>query len=723
MNEKLSYTEYLVVGSPRQYFDIGFEDYQEDKDMLKLTVDNKDVTEAGYSVVRNVGQTLEFTPAVPVGAVVRIQRVTDIDAPFYIFTAGNAFVPSNVDANFKQLLHAQQEVRDGFVKLQDDVVPLVVGLPEALKKAQDAAEAAQATRSADKVIDKSGVTQQDINDLWADMVYYAPMVGIKGGGTLSDSADFQRVIEESKKHHITLVLKHGEVYNLDKDMIVSDSKGLTLIGNGATLKLGTKLLTPNDNIQYSFSVVCVKGGGHTIDIQNVIQDGAQSFYDPWEYFVQGKRWYSVVGFEFAHAASVSYTDVTQRNIIGYGNRWFNCANVHVKNHLATEVGGHNGLHGNDSLGDCFYMGWREGDTFITLDNVVANGVEVEDKYSGGHYSPRSRIFLTVENLLMDTYKDTNTFINIKNCMVRKYQRGIHLELGKGNVTVTADNYDIRADCINLSAGVEGLSKFVGTNCTFKPYSKTYNGTAGANWGFDLYLGSGCIVDGVATTECLLAHHATSRTFLLEGSKVTNISGLLSNNGYFEGRGARFEYLEKYADYYQYAGKRPYLKNCTLVNKDSTVIKALSPYVTQLELDACTLINLVVNQSNYTGAKCKLDLNPALTGFSLLEYATAYADAYKSGVLYHVLDGVNLVDSTSTYTSTQDLTLAGTYSVYGKALGDAPASGWTDYIVRTTITVPSGVGALAGFLQEATNSITGTSLKRVRTTNGAWGSWA
>lgn len=175
MNEKLSYTEYLVVGSPRQYFDIGFEDYQEDKDMLKLTVDNKDVTEAGYSVVRNVGQTLEFTPAVPVGAVVRIQRVTDIDAPFYIFTAGNAFVPSNVDANFKQLLHAQQEVRDGFVKLQDDVVPLVIGLPEALEKAQEAADAAQEaaekaseaaeqSRSASNVIDSMGITQQVFND-------------------------------------------------------------------------------------------------------------------------------------------------------------------------------------------------------------------------------------------------------------------------------------------------------------------------------------------------------------------------------------------------------------------------------------------------------------------------------------------------------------------------------------------------------------------------------
>lgn len=174
MNEKRSYTEYLVVGTPQSQFAIGFEDYNADKDMIKVTVDNKDASEAGYDVVRNVGNTLEFTPPVPVGKVVRLQRVTDIDAPFYIFTAGNAFAPSNVDQNFKQLLHAQQEVRDGFDKLQGDVIPLVEGLPEALEKAQNAAdeaqaskeaaeEAAQTARSAANVKDDSDLNQQQIN--------------------------------------------------------------------------------------------------------------------------------------------------------------------------------------------------------------------------------------------------------------------------------------------------------------------------------------------------------------------------------------------------------------------------------------------------------------------------------------------------------------------------------------------------------------------------------
>lgn len=199
MNEKLSYTEYLVVGSPRTEFDVGFEDYQNDKDMLKLTVDNKDVTEAGYSVERNVGNTLVFTPAVPVGSVVRIQRITDIDAPFYIFTAGNAFVPSNVDANFKQLLHSQQEVRDRQDHLEQRVIPVVDGLEEALKAADDAAkaaqeakdaaeEAAQTTRSAANVIDSNGENQQVINDKVRDKLVTYLDFGAVGDGVTDDSA-------------------------------------------------------------------------------------------------------------------------------------------------------------------------------------------------------------------------------------------------------------------------------------------------------------------------------------------------------------------------------------------------------------------------------------------------------------------------------------------------------------------------------------------------------
>lgn len=171
-NEKLSYTEHVVT-TPATDFGIGFKDYGGDSDIIKVTVDDVIATEAGYTVFRKNALTIALEPAVTSG-VVRLQRETNIDSSFYRFTAGAKFVAANVDANFEQILHSQQETRDGFNKLASDVYPLVNGLEEALQKADSASraaqeaaeaaeEAAQVTRSASQVIDESGKTQQEIN--------------------------------------------------------------------------------------------------------------------------------------------------------------------------------------------------------------------------------------------------------------------------------------------------------------------------------------------------------------------------------------------------------------------------------------------------------------------------------------------------------------------------------------------------------------------------------
>lgn len=172
-NEKLSYTEHVVT-TPTTDFAIGFADYGLPSDTINVFVDDVLATEAGYTVTRKNNMVVELQPAVSAG-VVRLQRATNLDASFYRFTAGAKFVAANIDANFNQILHSQQETRDGFNKLASDVYPLVDGLEDALEKAdaaskaaQEAAEAAeeasQATRSASQVTDKSGLTQQEVND-------------------------------------------------------------------------------------------------------------------------------------------------------------------------------------------------------------------------------------------------------------------------------------------------------------------------------------------------------------------------------------------------------------------------------------------------------------------------------------------------------------------------------------------------------------------------------
>ena len=150
INEKRSYTEY-VVSSEQSEFTIGFKDYQDDnnftKDVINVTIDNIDAVTAGYTVTRTSPTVITLSPAVPVttpNKVVRLQRETNIDSSFHVFTNGAKWDATTMDENFEQVRHSQQEVRDGFTKLVDDVVPVVDGLEEALQQAQDASEAAQA---------------------------------------------------------------------------------------------------------------------------------------------------------------------------------------------------------------------------------------------------------------------------------------------------------------------------------------------------------------------------------------------------------------------------------------------------------------------------------------------------------------------------------------------------------------------------------------------------
>ncbi|AYR04394.1 tail spike protein, structural depolymerase [Acinetobacter phage vB_AbaP_APK14] len=172
MNILRSFTE-TAVTTPTDTFPISFE-YDEKYDAVHVFLNDVAVEDLGYTVSQVNAVTLKVEPAILEGTV-RIERETDIDKMKYIFDAGALFIDQNVDADFKQIVHSQQEVRDGFIKLRSDVLPLVHGLQEALKQAQEASEAAQeaadaaeeaaqVTRSADKVIDESGATQQELNN-------------------------------------------------------------------------------------------------------------------------------------------------------------------------------------------------------------------------------------------------------------------------------------------------------------------------------------------------------------------------------------------------------------------------------------------------------------------------------------------------------------------------------------------------------------------------------
>lgn len=165
-NEKLSYTEHNVL-TPTADFSIGFKDYSGDSDRINITVNNVPASEAGYMAQRINDLVIRLTPTVPAGNIVRLQRETNIDEPFYRFTAGAKFVAANIDANFRQILHSQQEVRNSFDFLEGNTLGVVEAAKEATERANEAADLVE-----DLIVGKvqttnvylpDGSTQQDFN--------------------------------------------------------------------------------------------------------------------------------------------------------------------------------------------------------------------------------------------------------------------------------------------------------------------------------------------------------------------------------------------------------------------------------------------------------------------------------------------------------------------------------------------------------------------------------
>ncbi len=120
-NKDTSFIEYNVE-QPTQDFVTNFDTIGGTTDVVLVTVDGvlTDEPESAYTAQQINLNTWRITPEVPVGSVVRLYRVTDINEMMHVFTAGAKFIARNMDNNFKQIRHAQQEVRDDFSKLEVD---------------------------------------------------------------------------------------------------------------------------------------------------------------------------------------------------------------------------------------------------------------------------------------------------------------------------------------------------------------------------------------------------------------------------------------------------------------------------------------------------------------------------------------------------------------------------------------------------------------------------
>lgn len=151
-NEKLSYTE-VVVKTPTTDFNIGFS-FTENIDKLGLLIDGVAATEAGYTYRLKNNMTLEVTPPIASGTV-RIYRETNLDTTRHVFKASAKFVAANMDTNFTQLLHSQQEIRDQTNAFYDridiqinDFTVLVSDVQGEFRAVRDQVDAAEAIAAA-----------------------------------------------------------------------------------------------------------------------------------------------------------------------------------------------------------------------------------------------------------------------------------------------------------------------------------------------------------------------------------------------------------------------------------------------------------------------------------------------------------------------------------------------------------------------------------------------
>lgn len=138
INQLKSYTE-VVTKENTASVAVSF-DYVYGKDGIVVTIDAKDPTTIGYSVTMPNANTVAFYPSVPTGHTIRLQRETDIDKIGYVFTSGALFIASNMDANFEQIRHAQQEVKDSFDFLENNTLGVVEAAKAAIDHANEASK-------------------------------------------------------------------------------------------------------------------------------------------------------------------------------------------------------------------------------------------------------------------------------------------------------------------------------------------------------------------------------------------------------------------------------------------------------------------------------------------------------------------------------------------------------------------------------------------------------
>lgn len=256
INQKQPFTE-VTTTSPQADFAIGFE-YYENVDALNPFINGKPASTEGYTTTLINPTTLRFSPTVPSGVTVRIERETDIDESKYKFSAGAIPSPANIDANFEQIRNSQQEVHAAFDYLENNVNSVLQDAIEATDRANEQADRAE--QAADDVRDIllgkihdrnmetwSGRTQEEKNKDF----YHSRDFGLVPNSPTDQFSKMQAFL--TTQGHLTL--EAGKYYMGIAPTDIYMQSNTTLEAYGATLDYTDSANTSNGRIRVDGSVV------------------------------------------------------------------------------------------------------------------------------------------------------------------------------------------------------------------------------------------------------------------------------------------------------------------------------------------------------------------------------------------------------------------------------------------------------------------------------------
>lgn len=309
--------------------------------------------------------------------------------------------------------------------------------------------------------------------------------GAKGDGMQDDTSFIQKAFDDVSRDTKSVIFPRG-TYVISRPLQLKYSSKIIMDGKNSTF-----LIQPN--ARKGFSVFNFSGvqTSSELDFINFTIDGKLTQQNQWDEtnFQNCKIYYGVT----ITSGNCNVSNSKIMNFWGTALTFSNFNTAKIENSEITNVGGHwyqNNEH--DAFGDAIYIGDRNTDCTVLIDNVKASG-----KSSNGKLS---RIGLTIENFNKHSKSGTTT-INITNSTIINYERGVHAEGNNIPINISIEKSTIsgRVIFLGISNLIKPLAIVKSSNISF--YPGNYNGTFGLSRNFKIQADS-CIINNTGSGQAM-----------------------------------------------------------------------------------------------------------------------------------------------------------------------------------------------------------------------------